>query len=152
MQDSERKPPESPAPPQLSLGLSWGQLTECLCDERKIPLLHDPALAEVDLCYKAIPHYKSFVTKRETLVNKRIKEGKTAARLEESAEKAEKYAKEKEAKELGQEEKKKQKQEKERQGEEREKEQLERNFALGGGGGLAGLGGGVWRMVAACRF
>ena len=71
MQDSERKTPDS-----------LQKLTECLCDGRKMPLLQDPALAEVDLCYKAIPHYKSFVTKRETQVNKRIKEGEEAARIE----------------------------------------------------------------------
>ena len=74
--DSERKTPDS-----------LQKLTECLCDVRKLPLLQDPPLgphtfAEVDLCYKAIPHYKSFVTKRETEVNRRIKEGEEAAILE----------------------------------------------------------------------
>ena len=63
------------------------KLTECLCDGSKLPLFHDPALAEVDLCYKAIPHYKSFVTKRETLVNRRIKEGKEAEKKNQEKEK-----------------------------------------------------------------
>ena len=72
---------------------SLQKLTECLYDDKKIPLLQDPALAEVDLCYKAIPHYKSFVTKRETEVNKRFKEGKEAARLEKEAARSEKEAK-----------------------------------------------------------
>ena len=92
MQDSERKTHDS-----------LQKLTECLCDVRNMPLLHDPPMGphtfvEVDLCYKAIPHYKSLVTKRETEVNRRIKEGEEAARLEERAEKAEKDAKEKETK------------------------------------------------------
>ena len=65
---------------------SLENLTECLCDVKNMPLLQDPplghTLAKVDLCYKALPHYQSFVTKRETQVNRRIKEGEEAKRLE----------------------------------------------------------------------
>ena len=109
MQNSVRKPLNS-----------LQKLTECLCDGRNMPLLQDPALAEVDLCYKAIPHYKSFVTKRETLVNRRIKEGEEAGKLEEKARRLEEEAarlEEKAAKAKG-----KSETERERQGTEKEKE------------------------------
>ena len=54
-------------------------LSECLCDDRNMPLLHDPALGKIDLCFKALPHYEAFVRKREKEVNQRIDEGKAAA-------------------------------------------------------------------------
>ena len=62
-------------------------LTECLCDDTNMPLLRDPVLREVDLCYKALPQYKTFVKKREEKVKKRIKEGEEAERAEQEAKK-----------------------------------------------------------------
>ena len=62
-------------------------LTKCLCDDTNMPLLRDPVLREVGLCYKALPQYETFVMKRETKVKKRIKEGEEAKRGEEKAKK-----------------------------------------------------------------
>ena len=68
---------------------SLQKLTECLCvtdgDGQKLPLLHDPVLEEVNLCYKAIPHHKYFLTKREREIKKRTKEGEEAAEAEKKA-------------------------------------------------------------------
>ena len=38
-------------------------LTECLCDGKTMPLLHDPLVKEVVLRYEALPHYQQFVKK-----------------------------------------------------------------------------------------
>ena len=76
--NSVRKPPDS-----LQI------LTECLCDDQKMPLLHDPGLREHKLSFKSIPHYKTFVSKREVKVKQGAKERDEAA---ESAAKEEKKA------------------------------------------------------------
>ena len=60
-------------------------LTECLCDVKKVPLLQDPALEKVDLCYKALPHYETFARKREGKVTQRLEEGEAAAKAEKRA-------------------------------------------------------------------
>ena len=66
--DSDREPPHS-----------LQKLTECLCDEKNTPLLHDPALDKVGLCYEALPHYKTFVSKREAEVKRGAKEREKSA-------------------------------------------------------------------------
>ena len=59
-------------------------LCECLCDYKNIPLLHDPVLEKVKFCYKALPHYETFVRKREGEVNQRVEEGEEARRQEQN--------------------------------------------------------------------
>ena len=67
-------------------------LCECLCNTMNEPLLHDPNLDTVDLCYKAIPRYSSIINKRQSKVDARVEKRKLvleaekkAKRLEESA-------------------------------------------------------------------
>ena len=48
-------------------------LTECLCDSKTMPLLHDPLVKEVGLCYEALPHYQQFVKQREVKTDQIIK-------------------------------------------------------------------------------
>ena len=82
-------------------------LTECLCDGNNMPLLHDPLVKEVGLCYKALPHYKKFVEQREVKTDRIIRARynveraaesalEEAGRLEQEAERGEKKAAEKE--------------------------------------------------------
>ena len=61
--NSDRTPPDS-----LQI------LTECLCDDQKMPFLHDPNLREHNLSFKAIPHYNSFVRERDVDVKQGAKE------------------------------------------------------------------------------
>ena len=68
VKNSAREPPDS-----------LQTLTECLCDDQKLPLLHDPVLTEHDLCFKAIPRYKAFVKDRKAQVEVGIKERDKAA-------------------------------------------------------------------------
>ena len=68
VKDSDRKPPNS-----------LQKLTECLCDATNMPLLHDPALDKVGFCYEALPHYKTFVNKREAEVLRGVQERKESA-------------------------------------------------------------------------
>ena len=42
-----------------------GKLSECLCDEEKMPLVQDCASSPDFLCYKALPQYGKFVGSRE---------------------------------------------------------------------------------------
>ena len=60
-------------------------LTECLCDSKTMPLLHDPLVKEVGLCYKALPHYKQFVKQREIKTDRIIRaKDKVESALEEA--------------------------------------------------------------------
>ena len=52
IQDSDRAPSDA-----LQL------LSECLCDEEKIPLVCDSSFNNVSLCYKALPNYEALVQK-----------------------------------------------------------------------------------------
>ena len=51
-------------------------LTECLCDDEKMPLLFYPCFKitsrKVEFHYTALPHYKTFVRKREEKVKERM--------------------------------------------------------------------------------
>ena len=60
IQDSYREPSES-----------LQTLSECLCDKENNPLLYDPSLKDVSLCYKALPNYEAFVQKRGERVKRR---------------------------------------------------------------------------------
>ena len=60
-------------------------LTECLCDGKNMPLLHDPLVKEVGLCYKALPHYKKFVEQREVKTEWIIRERDNAEAAAKSA-------------------------------------------------------------------
>ena len=44
---------------------SLGKMSECLCDEEKMPLVQDCASSPDFLCYKALPQYGKFVGSRE---------------------------------------------------------------------------------------
>ena len=44
---------------------------ECLADEKKIVLLRDPSSSQIELCFKALPHYDSFVKQRDVKVKQR---------------------------------------------------------------------------------
>ena len=63
IQDSGRKPSDS-----------LQKLSECLCDEEKMPLLRDSSFENVSLCYRALPNYEAFVQKREGRVERRLEE------------------------------------------------------------------------------
>ena len=76
IQDSERKPSDS-----------LQKLSECLCDEEKMPLLRDPSFKNVSLCYRALPNYEAFVQKREGRVERRLEEGRAAERAEQRKQK-----------------------------------------------------------------
>ena len=67
IQDSGRKPSDS-----------LQKLSECLCDEEKMPLLCDSSFENVSLCYRALPNYEAFVQKREGRVERRLEEGRVA--------------------------------------------------------------------------
>ena len=60
-------------------------LTECLCDSKTMPLLHDPLVKEVGLCYKALPHYKQFVKQREIKTDRIMRARDNVERAAESA-------------------------------------------------------------------
>ena len=111
-------------------------LTECLCDGKDMPLLHDPLVKEVGLCYKALPHYKKFVKQREMRIDQIIRARdnveaaaksafEEAGRLEQEAERGEKKAAEKEEAAENQ-DKKKHKKEREEHKEKKEKHRNEK--------------------------
>ena len=114
-------------------------LTECLCDSKTMPLLRDPLVKEVGLCYKALPHYKKFVKQREMRTDPIISAKDNveralgeAGRLEQEAERAEKRAAEEEKKAAekeeaaGNEDKEKHKREREEHKEKKEKYRSEK--------------------------
>ena len=74
IQDSDREPSDA-----------LQQLSECLCDEEKIPLFHDSSFNHVSLCYKALPNYEALVQKRRERVERRLEEGRAAERAEKRA-------------------------------------------------------------------
>ena len=74
IKDSGRKPSDS-----------LQKLSECLCDEEKMPLLRDSSFENVSLCYRALPNYEAFVQKREGRVGRRLEEGRAAERAEQKA-------------------------------------------------------------------
>ena len=53
IQDSDQKPTDS-----------LQKLSECLCNEEKIPLVGDSSFNHVSLCYEALPNYEALVQKR----------------------------------------------------------------------------------------
>ena len=74
IQDSDREPSDA-----------LQQLSECLCDEEKIPLVCDSSFNNVSLCYKALPNYEALVQKRRERVERRLEEGRAAERAEKRA-------------------------------------------------------------------
>ena len=74
IQDSGRKPSDS-----------LQKLSECLCNEEKMPLIRDSSFKNVSLCYRALPNYEAFVQKREGRVERRLEEGRAAEEEERKA-------------------------------------------------------------------
>ena len=58
---------------------------ECLCNTMNEPLLHDPNLDTVDLCYEAIPRYSSIINKRQSKVDARVEKRKQVLEAEKKA-------------------------------------------------------------------
>ena len=55
----------------LTLELTQNPDFECLADVNKVVLLHDPALPKIELCFKALPHYHTFIKPRDEKLRQR---------------------------------------------------------------------------------